>query len=46
MDRQQGVIISPAVANESFYWTNSGMFIPVLFRFLPFKKCFSTESEE
>ena len=24
-----GVIISPTVENESFYWTNSGMFIPV-----------------
>ena len=38
------VIISPAVANESFYWTNLGMFIPILFRLLHFKKRFSTES--
>ena len=41
-----GVIISPTVANSSFYWTNSGMFNPVLFHLLLFKKCFSTESAE
>jgi hypothetical protein len=37
-----GVIISPTIANGSFYWTNSGMFIPVCL----FKKRFSTKSAE
>jgi hypothetical protein len=39
-------IISPTFEYKSFYWTNTGMFIPVLFCLLPFKKCFSTESAE
>uniref|UniRef100_A0A8C7DAB0 Solute carrier family 26 member 4 n=1 Tax=Oncorhynchus kisutch TaxID=8019 RepID=A0A8C7DAB0_ONCKI len=30
----------------SFFWTNSGMFIPVLLHLLPLKKFFSTESLE
>ena len=37
----QGVIISSTVANKSFYWTNSGMLIPVLFRLLTFKNFFN-----
>ena len=43
---ENGVIISPTVAKESFCWTNSGMFFPVLFCLLPSKKRFSTESAE
>jgi hypothetical protein len=33
------------VANKSFFWTNSSMFIPVLFHFVPFKIFFKQQNQ-